>query len=234
MQKIDEVDGIREYLKRWSRTYRFIVKFFGPTYLYRTGPENFLKRFFSEPDTSLILNIGSGARTLRQDVTNIDITPYDEVQIVASATDLPLDTATVDGIVCDNVLEHVDEPELAVNEMFRVMKPGAVGYISTPFLYPFHASPYDYQRWTAAGLEHLFKDFSEVEVGVRSGIFSALNVWLCYFLPSLFSFGSSRLYWFLVNLSIFLFFPIKFLDILTNNFPFAKHTAAVFYCIIKK
>lgn len=234
MQKVESKDGVREYLKRWSHLYRFMVYLFGPTYLYRTGPTHFLKQYFPSDNENILINIGSGPIILRKDVKNLDITAYSEVDIVASATKIPFGDNTIDGVVCDNVLEHVDEPQLAVKEMHRIMKSGAVGYVSTPFLYPFHASPHDYQRWTAAGLEHLFKDFSEVKVGVRSGLFSALNTWLCYVLPSFFSFGSDKLYWILVNISIFLFFPIKFLDIITNQFPFARHTAAVFYCIIKK
>lgn len=227
-------DVIRSFFKRWPTFYIQVGNIFGPLFFGGVSVGGFLKRFFPEVGARKILNLGSGPLFLRSDITNVDIDPYDNVDVVSSITQLSFADNSVDGVICDNVLEHVDEPQQAVKEMHRVMKPGAVGYISTPFLYPFHASPYDYQRWTAAGLEHLFKDFSEVKVGVRSGLFSTLNTWLCYVLPSFLSFGSDRVYWILVNISIFFFFPIKLLDIFANQLPFAKHTAAVFYCIIKK
>jgi ubiquinone/menaquinone biosynthesis C-methylase UbiE len=156
------------------------------------------------------------------------------VDVVADLTRLPNDENSVDGFICDNVLEHVDNPTRAVSELYRVLKPGGIGYVSTPFLYPFHASPYDYQRWTALGLKKLFHEFSSVEVKTRSGLFSTLNVWLCYVLPSFFSFGSDKIYWLLVNISLFIFFPVKLLDSIAVHLPFSEHTAAVFYCIVKK
>ncbi len=228
-----EGDTIREFFKRWPRFYRLIVYVFGPTLLIGLGPRAFLQRYAPE-GTGKVVNIGSGPLRLRSDVVNYDITAYTEVDVVADIGHLPIEDGTVDTFVCDNVLEHVPDPRQAIRELHRILKPGGVGYISTPFLYPFHASPHDYQRWTASGLTVLCKDFSEVRVGVRSGLFSALNTWLCYVLPSLFSLGSERLYWLLVNLSLFLFFPVKFLDLLANRLPFARHTAAVFSCVVIK
>jgi len=227
-------DTIREYFKQWPQFYRLVGYVFGPVLLYGLGPRQFLKKYFPNEGEKNIISVGSGPLRLRPDVKNYDITPYAEVDVVADITALPIADNSIDGFVCDNVLEHVDEPIKAVSELYRVLKPGAVGYVSTPFLYPFHASPYDYQRWTALGLQRLFREFTSVEVRTRSGIFSTINVWLCYVLPTFFSFGSDRLYWFWVNISLFLFFPIKLLDVLVMYVPFSTHTASVFYCVVKK
>jgi SAM-dependent methyltransferase len=228
-------DEIREFFKRWPKLYYVIVYIFGPAYLGHMTPKNFLSTYFSDSKGNhKILNLGSGPRVIREDILNVDITKYSKVSIVASLTDLPIENASIDGFVCDNVLEHVADFNVAVHEMYRVLKVGGVGYVSTPFMYPFHASPDDYTRWTEKGLRHLFKDFEIVEVGTRSGIFSTINVTLCYFLPTLFSFGSDRLYWFLVNLSLFIFFPIKFLDICANRLPFSTRTASILYCVVRK
>lgn len=230
----DSTDNIREYFKKWPLLYRLVTYIFGPVLLYGMGPKKFLKTYFPEENHKKIFNFGSGPIRLRSDIKNYDITGYKEVDVICDITAIPLGDNTIDGFICDNVLEHVLEPNKAVSELYRVLKQGGVGYVSTPFIYPFHASPFDYQRWTAAGLKYLFKDFSEVEVGTRSGLFSSLNVWLCYVLPSFFSLGSDRLYWFLVNLSLFIFFPVKLLDLIAIHLPFSSHTAAVFYCVIKK
>lgn len=44
---------------------------------------------------------------------------------------LPLPDATQDLVLCESVLEHVDSPRIALDEMFRVLRPGGVAYIST-------------------------------------------------------------------------------------------------------
>lgn len=229
------VDDIREFLKKWPRFYYVIVYVFGPAYLGYMSPVHFLQKFFSKKELDQkIINLGSGPRIISPDLINVDITKYKGVTVVASLTKLPFEDNSISGFVCDNVLEHVAEPNIAVFEMYRVLKEGGIGYISTPFLYPFHASPNDYTRWTEQGLRQLFKDFEIVEIGARSGMFSSLNAWLCYVLPNLFSLGSDRLYWFLVNISLFIFFPIKFIDIFTNKLPFATRSASVLYCVIRK
>lgn len=228
-------DVLREYCKQWPIFYSCMTYIFGPVYLGYMSPKQFLKRFFKEPNIEKkILNLGSGPKQIREDLVNVDIGSYAGVHVVADLTNLPFESESIDGFICDNVLEHVESPERAISEMKRIMKTGAVGYISTPFQYPFHSSPSDYTRWTEQGLRLLFKDFEMVEIGTRSGYFSTLTVVLCYGLPALFSFGSERLYWTLLNLSLFLFFPLKFLDVIGNRLPLATHTASVFYCVIRK
>ena len=40
-----------------------------------------------------------------------------------------------------------------VSEMLRVLKPGGELYCSIPFIFGFHASPHDYQRYTVEGFK---------------------------------------------------------------------------------
>jgi hypothetical protein len=56
-------------------------------------------------------------------------------------------------------------------KLFRVMKPGAVGFIGTPFMQPFHGYPCHYQNFTHAGHQRLFEraGFRVLEWGVSSG-----------------------------------------------------------------
>ncbi len=237
MQKIttQEGDTIREFFKQWPQFYFFIVYLFGPAYLGYMGPLHFLRKYFPVPNDQVkIANLGSGPRVVRADLINVDITSYETVHVTAPLEALPFEDESIDAFVCDNVLEHVSDPVRVREEMHRILKVGGVGYISTPFLYPFHSSPSDHFRWTDEGLKKLFSGFLILEIGTRSGIFSALNVWLCYLIPSVFSFGSDKLYWILVNVSLFLFFPIKFFDIVANKLPFANRTASVLYMVVKK
>lgn len=69
-----------------------------------------------------------------------------------------------DIIVCTEVLEHTLNPFNAVNEIFRVMKPGGIGLISTPFNFRIHGPLPDCWRFTEHGLRELFKKFSKVKI----------------------------------------------------------------------
>lgn len=238
MQKITDpelrkepANNIKEFFKRWPKVYYFIFDFFSPVYFGGLSSVSFLKKY---PGEGVCLNVGSGARRIAEGVTNVDIAPYDGVDVVADITTLPNKDGSVARIVCDQVLEHVLEPERVVAEMYRVLKSGGYAYVSTPFMYPFHASPSDYQRWTHAGLQHLMRDFEVVEVGVRCGPFSTLTTQLCYLVGSLFSFGNERLYWLIVYACGVPLFPIKCLDVLGNHLPFAIHMASVPYCVVRK
>jgi ubiquinone/menaquinone biosynthesis C-methylase UbiE len=44
----------------------------------------------------------------------------------------PLPTACVDGITCINVLEHIDNHETALAEIYRILKPGGIAHIEVP------------------------------------------------------------------------------------------------------
>jgi SAM-dependent methyltransferase len=222
---------IREYFKRWPKLYYLALVTIGNVLFVGLSPTKFLKKY---PSSGKIVNLGSGPRIIREDIINVDITKYEGVSIVASLTDLPFEDNSVGSVICDNVLEHVKEAHLAVGEMERVLKRGGVAYISTPFMYPFHSSPYDYHRWSEMGLRDLFSKFEVVEFGVRAGVFSALNSHLCYLFATIFSFGSEKLYWILLDLSLFLFFPIKFLDVFLLPLKSAKYAAAVYYMVVRK
>ena len=71
--------------------------------------------------------------------------------VFADGRRLPLSDASVDGVLCLDVLEHVDGPERVLAEIARVLVPGGLAMLSMPFLYPVHDAPYDFQRWTRHG-----------------------------------------------------------------------------------
>jgi ubiquinone/menaquinone biosynthesis C-methylase UbiE len=56
---------------------------------------------------------------------------------LAPAEALPIPSGTLDAVVTHSVLEHVDSPDIAMAEAFRVLKPGGVAYVGTTNRYKF-------------------------------------------------------------------------------------------------
>jgi len=100
--------------------------------------------------------------------------------IVGDIHDLPFDDNSIESIVCIAILEHVERPWQAIDEMYRVLKPGGYLYIYVPFLYYYHPMKgyyKDYYRFTKDGLKYLLKDFSHLELqNVRGAIETVFNL----------------------------------------------------------
>ena len=73
--------------------------------------------------------------------------------VFGDASHLPFPDACFDTVVMLEVLEHLREPQNALREIARVVRPQGCVLLSMPFLYPIHDAPHDYQRYTANGLE---------------------------------------------------------------------------------
>lgn len=225
------INGVKTLLRSSPLLYRFLIFLISPVCFSGLSAKRFLRRY---PEGSTLLNIGSGIHRMRADIVNVDIFPYREVDVVANAEQLPFATGSVDGIVCESLLEHVPHPEKIVEEMYRVLKPGGAVYIVIPFVYPFHASPNDFYRWSVTGLRELLKAGDIEAIGTRAGPTSALTGQLSTWIAIVFSFGSESLYTVLSLLTLVLVFPLKFLDLIVGWFPTSIHGAGQFYGVAKK
>jgi SAM-dependent methyltransferase len=75
--------------------------------------------------------------------------------IFGDLTSLPLRGNCVNAVLCTQVLEHISEPEKALVEIGRVLRPDGKLMLSTPFFYPLHDEPHDYFRYSPHGLERM-------------------------------------------------------------------------------
>jgi SAM-dependent methyltransferase len=71
---------------------------------------------------------------------------------------------TFDCVVCTEVLEHTLQPFHAVDEMHRILKPGGLAFVSTPFNFRIHGPLPDCWRFTEHGLRALFSEWDIVQL----------------------------------------------------------------------
>ena len=68
-----------------------------------------------------------------------------------------------DFVLSDQVLEHVEgDPQQAIDESWRVLRPGGIAVHTTCFINPIHHVPKDYWRFTPDALRLLGKNFSRI------------------------------------------------------------------------
>jgi len=90
--------------------------------------------------------------------TGVDVGSNPKADILVGPTDkLPFDDKAFDIVLSSQVLEHVEEVDKYISECKRVMKGDGILFLSTHGTWQFHASPYDYNRWTHLGLKLLLK-----------------------------------------------------------------------------
>lgn len=82
-------------------------------------------------------------------------------------------------MVLSEVLEHLHDPRLGLDNVYKILKPNGKLILSTPFILPIHDRPYDYFRFTRYGLALLLSQFKEVIIKERNTYFEAIDVlWL--------------------------------------------------------
>ena len=127
-----------------------------------------LDRFIaSHASTGWTLDIGAQNGPYARFFPNriaLDIRNGTGVQVIGDAQALGIGDGMFDIVLCTEVLEHLPEPQRAIDEIFRVLKPGGSLLLTTRFLFPIHDAPHDYFRFTKYGLRHLLRRFEILEL----------------------------------------------------------------------
>ena len=141
-----------------------------------------LKRFASKYLTGRLIDIGCGTKPYKDLLTpyitkHIGIDHKDtlhdtsNIDRFGTAYELPAEDNEFDCALCTAVLEHLEEPELALKECYRVLKQGGVAIYSVPFIWHLHEEPRDFYRFSKYGLKYLFEKtgFEIIEIKALSG-----------------------------------------------------------------
>jgi ubiquinone/menaquinone biosynthesis C-methylase UbiE len=135
-----------------------------------------------------VLDIGAGRDLLRKVAgdsvkrwISLDFdTRATTIDVQGDAHSLPFDEASFDCIVCADVLEHLYDPEKALEEMRRVLRARGILIISVPFFLNLHEEPYDFSRYSIYGLRAVLRrhGFGEIEIERTCGLPATFGYWL--------------------------------------------------------
>ena len=157
-----------ELLKKYYEKQQFypglLGLFINPFYIARKG---LLKNIMSLANeiNGLTIDIGCGNKPYEKlfKVSNyIGIDLQTSIHDVKSFADIfyegktiPIKDNRVDSIICNQVFEHVFEPNLFLSELNRVLKLRGKLLITLPFVWDEHEKPYDFARYSSFGIRYL-------------------------------------------------------------------------------
>lgn len=143
------------------------------------------KRTFKAYLKGTVLDAGAGTLSARYlvkrlgfEYKSLDLEKHHlDIDYVGDVQKMPIADASFDSVVCLQVLEHVPNPQKAIAEIYRVLKPGGTAIVSVPFLLYLHNEPNDYWRYTKHSLRNLFTEagFEIVELQPLAGLLSFLH-----------------------------------------------------------
>ena len=130
-----------------------------------------------------VLDVGCGVKPYypffasASEYVGVDVQDNPHADVAGAVEALPVPDGSFDIVLCTQVLEHVDDPAVAVRELHRVTGPGGRVLASTHGVMLYHPNPQDYWRWTHTGLEKLFRDNGEwASVDVEPGAGTAASL----------------------------------------------------------
>ena len=131
----------------------------------KLGDLNNLRYLRDVPVDGLVVEIGSkqhgntpNFRSLYPNYIGLDLEPGEGVDRVCDIErECPDLQAAL--VICCSVLEHVQRPWIAAENIAKLVRPGGQLYISVPWVWKYHAYPDDYWRFSWRGIQVLFPGF---------------------------------------------------------------------------
>lgn len=200
----------------------------------RASERAFEGLFADLPADALCLSIGGGPRRIRPELVNLNLAAFSNVDIVADAYELPYADGAVDLLQCEAVLEHLEYPDRAAAEMYRVLRPSGRAFIATPFLQPYHGYPDHFQNFTLSGHRRLFEraGFRIREAGTCVGPVFALRDLFLNLVRSVLPGGAVGRW--LARLSALLTLPFLYLDRIAGERAGSSALASSTYLLLER
>jgi SAM-dependent methyltransferase len=141
--------------------------FVNPFYIARRGLYRGIADLANELSGDSVLDLGCGSKPYRKLFTHSNYTGMEldteqnraagHAEFFYDGNSFPFNDAGYDNVLCNQVLEHVFNPDEFLAEIFRVLKPGGQLLLTVPFVWDEHEQPFDFARYSSFGLRHLLK-----------------------------------------------------------------------------
>ncbi len=109
-------------------------------------------------------------------VISIDIDPIRSPDILGDISCTSFPDSSFDTVIALEVFEHINLPQKAIKEIYRILKPKGILLLSIPFIFPIHDEPHDYQRWTLHGCKFLTNKFHNVQITNKHNEFISIFI----------------------------------------------------------
>ena len=188
------------------------------------------------PKDGFGLNIGAGKSVYDNRIKNLDIDNGENIDFVGNAEDLPFSDNSVDLIICQEVLEHTQNFNKVLSEMYRVLKPKGQLYLQVPFIIGYHPCPKDFWRFTHEGMDSIVlkQNFIIESKGKSVGSATGFYRVSVEFFAILFSILIPFAYKPFKAFFALVLYPIKWLDPLLEFSKEANRISGGYYLIAKK
>lgn len=149
--------------------YRHIKSFLGKTNgnLLDLGCGESPYRFLVNEKSNIYFGVDI-ADAAKFDYDRKDVTHFD-------GKNIPFEDNYFDNMMCTEVLEHVEDYQTLVNEVYRVLKPGGSAIFTIPWSARYHYIPYDYFRYTPSSLQKIFSKFKDLQIIARGTDVTAIS-----------------------------------------------------------
>ncbi len=129
--------------------------------------KNEVELFFKDIKNKQILDFGCGDARYKKFIDNsnnysgLDVEesghPLNKnYDVLWDKNKLPFENDVFDIVLMTEVLEHVENVDITLREINRVLKIGGLILVTVPFIWPEHEQPFDFQRYTSFGIKKIF------------------------------------------------------------------------------
>lgn len=117
-----------------------------------------------------------GKRYIKQDIQEYDPPCID---ILCDICDMKLIPNESIGLVLNlESLEHIPQPQKAIDEIHRVLRPNGLLILTTVMHFKIHRAPKDYWRFTPDGIELLLNRFEILDCTLEGNLKRPKGIWV--------------------------------------------------------
>jgi len=219
--------------------------FFNPYFIFRYNLYKNITNFSKEiKPGSKILDVGCGIKPYKNLFFDMEYLGIDiqggghpdadkTVDKFFDGTNIPYEDNKFDVVICTEVLEHSLEPEKLTLEINRVLKNEGTLYLTMPFVWNEHETPYDFRRFTSFEHKRILQknNFFIDSIESINGVFTTSSQLVCAYIFESTKIGGTFLKFIL---SIFVFVPIQLFSIILDKLTRNKWITLGYVVIAKK